>query len=97
MFKGAEDKAFEFKNYGSLFIGQNCAEVFGDYCSGTNHVLPTNKASRYTGGLSVFDFIKILTYQNIDKKTAKTLAETASNLAEAEGLFAHKLASDLRK
>ena len=67
MFKGAEDKAFEFKNYGSLFIGQNCAEVFGDYCSGTNHVLPTNKASRYTGGLSVFDFIKILTYQNIDK------------------------------
>ena len=97
MFKGAEDKAFEFKNYGSLFIGKNCAEVFGDYCSGTNHVLPTNKASRYTGGLSVFDFIKILTYQNIDKKTAKTLAETASNLAEAEGLFAHKLASDLRK
>ena len=97
MFKWAEDKAFEFKNYGSLFIGQNCAEVFGDYCSGTNHVLPTNKASRYTGGLSVFDFIKILTYQNIDKKTAKTLAETASNLAEAEGLFAHKLASDLRK
>ena len=97
MFKGAEDKAFEFKNYGSLFIGQNCAEVFGDYCSGTNHVLPTNKASRYTAGLSVFDFIKILTYQNIDKKTAKTLAETASNLAEAEGLFAHKLASDLRK
>ena len=70
MFKGAEDKAFEFKNYGSLFIGQNCAEVFGDYCSGTNHVLPTNKASRYTGGLSVFDFIKILTYQNIDKKNS---------------------------
>ena len=60
-------------------------------------MLPTNKAARYTGGLSVFDFIKILTYQNIDKETAKILAQTASDLAEAEGLFAHKLASDLRK
>lgn len=97
MFKDAESMADRFTNYGSLFIGQNCAEVFGDYCSGTNHVLPTNKAARYTGGLSVFDFIKILTYQNIDKKTAKTLAQTASSLAEAEGLFAHMLASDLRK
>lgn len=97
MFKDADKKADKFTNYGSLFIGQNCAEVFGDYCSGTNHVLPTNKAARYTGGLSVFDFIKILTYQNIDKITAKELAKTASNLAEAEGLFAHKLASDLRK
>ena len=97
MFKGANTAADRFTNYGSLFIGQNCAEVFGDYCSGTNHVLPTNKAARYTGGLSVFDFIKILTYQNIDKEKAKTLAKTASDLAEAEGLFAHKLASDLRK
>lgn len=97
MFDGADKKAKEFTNYGSLFIGQNCAEVFGDYCSGTNHVLPTNRAARYTGGLSVFDFIKILTYQNIDRKTANDLAKTASNLAEAEGLFAHKLASDLRK
>ena len=97
IFKDADKKANDFTNYGSLFIGQNCAEVFGDYCSGTNHVLPTNKAARYTGGLSVFDFIKILTYQNIDKETAKILAQTASDLAEAEGLFAHKLASDLRK
>ncbi len=86
----------KFINYGSLFVGENCAEVFGDYCSGTNHVLPTNMAARYTGGLSVFDFIKILTWQNIDKNMAKDLAKTASKLAEAEGLFAHKLASDLR-
>lgn len=97
MFKGAEAAAGRFTNYGSLFIGQNCAEVFGDYCSGTNHVLPTNKAARYTGGLSIFDFVKILTYQNIDKEYAKNLAKTASSLAQAEGLFAHKLAADLRK
>lgn len=97
MFKDAYKRAEEFTNYGSLFIGENCAEVFGDYCSGTNHVLPTNKAARYTGGLSVFDFIKIATYQNIDPKFAKELAGVASNLAKAEGLFAHKLAADLRK
>ncbi len=97
MFKDAHEYMDKFYNYGSLFIGENCAEVFGDYCSGTNHVLPTNKAARYTGGLSVFNFIKILTYQNIDKNYAKNLAKTASNLAAAEGLSAHKLASDLRK
>lgn len=97
MFKNADRIKEKFINYGSLFVGENCAEVFGDYCSGTNHVLPTNRAARYTGGLSVFDFIKILTWQNIDKKTADNLAKTASKLAEAEGLFAHKLASDLRQ
>ena len=96
MFKDTDKFKDKFINYGSLFVGENCAEVFGDYCSGTNHVLPTNMAARYTGGLSVFDFIKILTWQNIDKNMAKDLAKTASKLAGAEGLFAHKLASDLR-
>ncbi len=86
----------EFLNYGSMFIGKNCAEVFGDYCSGTNHVLPTNKCARYTGGLSVFDFIKIQTYQKISDKYKDELSKTASILAQAEGLFAHKLAADLR-
>lgn len=83
-------------NYGSLFIGENCAEVFGDYVSGTNHVLPTNSASKYTGGLSVFDFIKIATYQNITEEYAHVLSKTASYIANSEGLMAHKLASDLR-
>ena len=86
----------KFTNYGSLFIDKYCAEVFGDYCSGTNHVLPTNKCAKYTGGLSVFDYIKIQTYQNISKEYSKVLSKTASILANAEGLCAHKLASDLR-
>jgi|GEM_PF-199888 len=92
----AEALRDKFTNYGSLFIGEHCAEVFGDYCSGTNHVLPTNRASRYTGGLSVFDFVKIQTYQKIDKAYAAKLSRTASAIAAQEGLFAHKLASDLR-
>ena len=94
--KDAEKLKDKFTNYGSLFIGRNCAEVFGDYCSGTNHVLPTNSASKYTGGLSVFDYVKILSYQCLNQKYALKLSKVASTLAGAEGLFAHKLASDLR-
>lgn len=84
-----------FRHYGSLFIGNYSAEVFGDYVSGTNHTLPTGRAARYTGGLSVFDYIKIQTFQKIEN--VEKFAKYASILAEQEGLFAHKLASDVRK
>jgi len=83
-------------NYGSLFIGNYSAEVFGDYCSGTNHTLPTNGAPNYTGGLSVKDFIKILTYQEMDKKSCITLGKIASRIADLEGLKGHKNAADVR-
>lgn len=83
-------------NYGSLFIGKYSAEVFGDYCSGTNHTLPTNGTARYTGGLSARDFVKILTYQNITKNTAKKLIPTAVELAKIEGLEAHKKSAEIR-
>lgn len=96
MIKDEKKYIDKFTNYGSLFIGNNCAEVFGDYCTGTNHVLPTNKVARYRGGLSVFDFIKIQTYQKISKKYGEELSKIASELAKTEGLMAHKLASDLR-
>lgn len=94
-FDGAEELMSRFTNYGSLFIGNYSAEVLGDYCSGTNHVLPTSGAARYTGGLSVFDFIKIQTYQEVKKESS--LFATASKLAHIEGLMAHKLSADLRK
>ena len=83
-------------NYGSLFIGQNTAEVFGDYCSGTNHVLPTNGAARYTGGLSVKDFVKIVTFQRFTGKIPKEMIQVASGLAEIEGLDAHKKSIEIR-
>lgn len=95
-FKDAEKYMSRFKNYGSLFIGQYAAEVLGDYCSGTNHVLPTNKAATYTGGLSVRDFVKVVTWQKIDKKASKGLCELAAKLAEVEGLAAHKRAATIR-
>ncbi len=92
----AESLINKFTNYGSLFIGNYSAEVFGDYVSGTNHTLPTNQVAKYSGGLSVFDYIKIQTYQIIQENAIKQTAENASKLAEKEGLFAHKLAADVR-
>lgn len=95
--KGSKKVIDKFKNYGSLFIGNYSAEVYGDYCSGTNHVLPTNEVSKYSGGLSVFDFIKVQTYQIISKSGNCMISDFTSQLAEKEGLQAHKLAADVRK
>lgn len=94
--ENAENLINKFTNYGSLFIGNYSAEVFGDYVSGTNHTLPTNQVAKYSGGLSVFDYIKIQTYQIIREKAIKETALRASHLAAKEGLFAHKLAADVR-
>ena len=79
----------KLRNYGSLFIGEYSAEAFGDYCSGTNHVLPTGGNARFTSGLSVRDFVKLQTYQKIDAVGVKKLAQTALQLSKVEGLDAH--------
>jgi len=86
----------QLNNYGSLFIGNWAAEVLGDYVSGTNHILPTMRAARYTGGVWVGTFLKVVSYQKITQEGARELAPMASKLAELEGLYAHKLAADLR-
>ena len=83
-------------NYGCLFLGNCSAAVFGDYCSGANHVLPTNSGARFTGGLSVRDFIKLQTYQKISMKGAKKLAQAALELSKVEGLEAHRKSIELR-
>ncbi len=95
-FDNIEKYTDKFTNYGSMFIGSYSAEVFGDYVSGTNHTLPTNQVAKYSGGLSVFDYIKIQTYQIIKASSLKETAQNASNLAKLEGLSAHKLAADVR-
>lgn len=95
-FENSENSIDLFSNYGSLFVGNYSAEVFGDYCAGTNHTLPTNKVARYNGGLSVFDFVKVQTYQIVDQESAQRLSKTASLIAKNEGLAAHKAAADIR-
>ncbi len=86
----------ELTNYGSLFIGAYSAEVFGDYVSGTNHTLPTLKASRYTGGVWVGTFIKTCTHQVLNKEAIKSLAPVGVALATEEGLHAHANAARVR-
>ena len=86
----------DFVNYGSLFIGEYSAEVFGDYVSGTNHTLPTLKASRYTGGVWVGTFIKTCTHQVLNKGAVKSLGPVAINMATEEGLHAHANAARVR-
>ncbi|WP_419724628.1 histidinol dehydrogenase [Terrisporobacter petrolearius] len=83
-------------NYGSLFVGSLSAEVFGDYVSGTNHTLPTLRASRYTGGVWVGTFIKTCTTQRLSQKGVDLLAPVAHDLAVEEGLYAHANAAKIR-
>lgn len=83
-------------NYGSLFIGNLSAEVFGDYIAGTNHTLPTLRAARYTGGVWVGSFIKTCTKQKLNNKAIEVLAPIAENMAKEEGLYAHALAARVR-
>lgn len=83
-------------NYGSLFIGGLSAEVFGDYVSGTNHTLPTLRASRYTGGVWVGTFIKTCTTQRLSQRAVDLLAPVAHDLAVDEGLYAHANAAKVR-
>ena len=77
------------QNAGSVFIGQHTPQSLGDYISGPNHVLPTGRNGRIRGGLSVLDFIKIITVQRYTRSGLATIAPHAIRLAEAEGLTAH--------
>ncbi len=86
----------KLRNYGSLFIGEYTAEVFGDYASGTNHTLPTVGAARYTGGVWVGTFLKTCTYQKLNKSAMLDLAPLVSNLARGEGLIGHGRAAEIR-
>lgn len=84
-------------NYGSLFIGENTAEVFGDYASGTNHTLPTLRAARYTGGVWVGTFLKTCTHQSMTPEAMRELAPLVERMAKGEGLMGHARAAEVRK
>ena len=83
-------------NYGSLFIGGNTAEVFGDYASGTNHTLPTVKAARYTGGVWVGTFLKTCTDQRMTVEASAAIAPLVNRMAKGEGLMGHAIAAGKR-
>ncbi|HVM91704.1 MAG TPA: histidinol dehydrogenase [Terriglobales bacterium] len=78
------------RNAGSIFIGDYSAQAAGDYASGPNHVLPTGGAARFRGGLSVTDFVKAISVQQVSSKGLRRIGPTIKTLAAAEGLRAHK-------
>ncbi|MEF2953757.1 MAG: histidinol dehydrogenase [Blautia sp.] len=92
-----EEVSKQLYNYGSLFMGENTAEVFGDYASGTNHTLPTLRAARYTGGVWVGTFLKTCTYQSMTPEAAAELAPLVYRMAKGEGLMGHARAAEVRK
>jgi len=77
------------RNAGSVFVGDYTPQSMGDYVSGPNHVLPTGRVGRVRGGLSVMDFVKVITVQEYTRKGLKQIGPHAIALAEAEGLTAH--------
>jgi histidinol dehydrogenase len=90
--------ARRLRHYGSLFIGSAAAEVLGDYGAGPNHVLPTGGTARHSGGLSVFDFLRVRSWLRIDDLgKAAALTEDAAACAELEGLAGHAAAARARQ
>jgi len=83
-------------NAGAIFIGPYTAQAAGDYATGSNHVLPTNSAARYRGGLNVSDFVKVCNVQRVTKRGLATIAPTVLALARAEGLFQHARSVEVR-
>ena len=77
------------RNAGSVFVGEYSPQSMGDYVSGPNHVLPTGRVGRVRGGLSVMDFVKMITVQEYTRKGLRKMGPHAIALAEAEGLVGH--------
>ncbi len=82
--------------YGSLFLGEETTVTFGDKASGPNHILPTKAAGRYSGGLSAHKFLKVLTWQRMDRESTRQIAPTSSRISRLEGMEGHARASDVR-
>lgn len=84
------------RNAGAVFAGAGAAETFGDYLAGSSHVLPTDRAARFTGGVSTLTFMKAITVQTVTPAAAAELAGPAAALARLEGLEAHARAAEAR-
>ena len=84
------------RNYGSLFLGEGTTVAFGDKAIGTNHILPTRGAARYTGGLWVGKFLKTVTYQECEPSASALIGRVAARQSRVESFEAHARSCDLR-
>ena len=84
------------RNAGSVFVGDYSPQAAGDYASGPNHVLPTSGQARFRGGLSVLDFVKLITVQELTRDGLHQIGKTVETLAQIEGLRAHATSISVR-
>jgi histidinol dehydrogenase len=94
---GKEEILKKVNNAGGIFLGDYSTEAFGDYVAGTNHVLPTSGAAKFSSGLGVIDFMKKSSIVEIDKASFNTLSKHVENIADVEKLDAHKLSVTIRQ
>jgi sulfopropanediol 3-dehydrogenase len=95
-----EDPDFYFnrlQNYGSLFIGEETTVAYGDKSIGTNHILPTSRSARYTGGLWVGKFLKTVTYQKMTPAASAEVATVTARQCRVERMLAHAITADVRE
>ncbi|MCK5381046.1 MAG: histidinol dehydrogenase, partial [Candidatus Latescibacteria bacterium] len=94
-----EDTGYYFdrlKNYGSLFIGEETTVAYGDKSIGTNHILPTSRAARYTGGVWVGKFLKTCTYQRMTAVASREIGVITERQCNVEHMPAHSLTARVR-
>jgi histidinol dehydrogenase len=84
------------RHAGAIFLGRYTPETLGDYVAGSNHVLPTSGAARFSSGLSIYDFLKRTSILRCDARGFSELGPHAAALARAEGLPAHARAATIR-
>ena len=87
----------QVRHAGAIFLGRYAPESLGDYVAGSNHVLPTSRAARFSSGLSLYDFIKRTSIMKCDADAFSRLAPATVALAEAEGLPAHARSAAIRQ
>ena len=84
------------KNYGSLFIGEETTVAYGDKSIGTNHILPTSRSARYTGGVWVGKFLKTVTFQKMTPEASIKVGEVTARQCEVERMLAHGITATVR-
>jgi len=96
----SKEKDFIFQNVnnaGGIFLGDYSTEAFGDYVAGTNHILPTSGAAKFSSGLGVIDFMKKSSVVEINKLSYENLSKHVENISDVENLDAHKLSVTVRQ
>ena len=83
-------------NYGSLFIGEETTVAYGDKTIGTNHILPTNRSARYTGGVWVGKFLKTVTFQRMTRQASAEIGAVTARQCEVERMLAHGITASVR-